>query len=84
MKVHDLGASIIEITNCTIPLCTTSWYSVDVYGPELIKHKNNHLVSEYHNVRIYVCTYTMRVDPRFRATTMLMWSTTSYAVARHT
>ena len=23
----------------------------------------------------------MRVDPRFRATTMLMWSTTSYAVA---
>ena len=70
-------------TNCTMPLCTTSWYSICVYGPELIKHKNNHLVSEYHNVRIYVCTYTMTVDPRFRATTMLMWSTTSYAVARH-
>jgi len=53
------------------------------YSPELIKRKiRNHLASGYHNVCI-ICTYTMRVDPRFRATTMLMWSTTSYAVARH-
>ena len=43
-----------------------SWLSIKI----------THLVSEYHNVHTYVYTYTMTVDPRFRGTTMLIWSTT--------
>ena len=53
IKVYDLGVSIVEVTNCTMPICITSWYTVGVYSP---KHKNSYLAFEYHDVCIYVRT----------------------------
>ena len=54
IKVYDLGVPIVEVTNCTMPLCITSWYSVGVYSP---KHKNRHLIAfEYHDVRMHYVT----------------------------
>ena len=76
MKVYDLGVSIVEITSCTMPICITRWYTVGMYSPELIKHKNIHLVLEYDDVPIYVCTHIMRVEPWFRTTITLMWTVT--------
>ena len=53
IKVYDLEVSIVEVTNCTMPLCITSWYSVGVYSPR------TKIAILLLSITMYVCTYIL-------------------------